>query len=231
VSAFVFFPCHYSKATLHQSVETSMQRTLIDLPLEIRREIDDYLSLGDPTRFTRTCKSIARVHISRLYDCSFSPEVKLTAAFIAAQRSEFVLEYVAAKADKLLARRDYPRSTLLQGVVQADNELWLDIFIKHGIDINCLADDGWSLLHTALGLGCDKGAVKLLDAGADVLFPAAGRYPTVGLAVNEIPRATIDRLLAAFQQAGGDISAPGPDGICTALHYTSRRGSHLTARA
>jgi hypothetical protein len=203
-----FFSFHYSKATLHQSIETSMERTLINLPIEIRLEIGDYLSLGDLTRFS---KSIARVHISRLYDCSFSPEVKHTAAFVAAQQSEFVLEYVAAKADKLLARRDYPRTTLLQGVVQADNELWLDIFINHGIDINCLADDGWSLLHAALGLGRNKVAVKLLDAGADVLFPAAGRYPTVGLPVNEIPRATVDRLIATFQQAGGDISAPGPD--------------------
>ncbi|KAL3483478.1 ankyrin repeat-containing domain protein [Aspergillus germanicus] len=208
-----------------------MACTLIKLPLEINLEIGEYLVLTDLPNLIRTCKFFTRIHSRRLYDRRLS-NAKLDGWFLANRRSEFVLEYVTAMADRLLPTNDHWSNTLLKSIEEGDNELWLDIFIKRGIDINKKDEHGWSLLHFALEDGRDKVVNKLLDAGADVLSPAGGRIPTVGLPsnANHLSRATFDRLIATFEQAGGDISALAPDGSRTALHYASRRGDFLTLK-
>ncbi|KAL2855692.1 ankyrin repeat-containing domain protein [Aspergillus pseudodeflectus] len=134
-------------------------------------------------------------------------------------------------ADKLLPTNDPWCNSLLKSIEEADNELWLDIFIKRGMDINKKAEHDWSLLHFAVEDGRDRVVNRLLNAGADVLSPAAGRFPTVGLPSDYLSRTTMDRLIATFKQAGGDISAPGPDGSRTGLQYATHRGDHLTVKA
>ncbi|CEL11496.1 hypothetical protein ASPCAL14598 [Aspergillus calidoustus] len=207
-----------------------MARTIIKLPLEIHLEIGDYISFTDLPKLVRACKFFARIHSRRLHNRRFSG-AKLDAWFITDWRSEFAPDHVTAMADKLLPTNDPWSNSLLKSIEEADNELWLDIFIKRGMDINKKDDHGWSLLHFALEDGRDRVVNRLLDAGADVLSPAGGRFPTVGLPSHYLSRTTMDRLIATFKQAGEDISAPGPDGSRTALHYATHRGDHLTVKA
>jgi hypothetical protein len=61
---------------------------------------------------------------------------RLDAWFITDWRSESVLDHVTAMADKLLPTNDPWSNSLLKSIEEANNELWLDIFIKRGMDIN-----------------------------------------------------------------------------------------------
>ncbi|KAL2847787.1 ankyrin repeat-containing domain protein [Aspergillus pseudoustus] len=200
-----------------------MARTFASLPGELILEICDLLPLGDLTRFVRTCKFLAGLGASRIYRLLFSE--KIDVGGIKALRSQRGLDYAAVNADRILAGRDDEEQTILHYIAEADNPDLLAVFIKHGADLDVKNETGWTPLHYALKNGSDEIVRKLLDAGADVLAPA-GTLPTIGLPSNDITTATVQRLIAAFQTAGGDISAPGPEGVWTALHYASRQGQH-----
>ncbi|KAJ0421432.1 ankyrin repeat-containing domain protein [Aspergillus carlsbadensis] len=208
-----------------------MARTILDLPTSVHRRIGAYLSPADLTRLVRASKSFARLYSWRLYEQIFPKGAELDPRLIVHLRSEFARDYVASIADELIAKSDCTWNTLLRPIGDADNELCLGIFIKRGVNASRKSMGGWSLLHHSLEKGYDKVVNKLLDAGADVLTPAAGWYPTPGLPSRGISQATIDRLMVAFKQAGGDISATGSRGLRTALHYACIKGQHRTVKA
>ncbi|KAL3458337.1 ankyrin repeat-containing domain protein [Aspergillus heterothallicus] len=200
-----------------------MQLSLTDLPLETLFEITEFLPLAHLARFARTTRFLAGIGTRRLYEALFTNKIHVDG--IAKLKSHWALEYIERHTEKLLTTKYDVGQSLLHHVARSGNVPVLDILLKHaGANLNEKDDKGWSPLHIALRDGHDMMILRLLDAGADVLALAADQIPTVGLPHNDTQRDTVEKLIAAFQTAGGDIST-GADVHSTPLHYASRYGN------
>lgn len=200
-----------------------MPQTLSSLPSEILSEICEHLPLSDLARLVRTSIFFARIGTRPLYDSLFFNSVApKTSISIARLRSQFILAYFDANSEKLLAARAAKGRSILHYVAAAGNRPLLNILLAKGADISVRNQNGETPLHTALENGKEAMAVKLIDAGADILSSASGK-PILAYVHAGTSRPVVEKLISAVRAAGGDISHCTPDGH-TALHYASRRG-------
>ncbi|KAL2869507.1 ankyrin [Aspergillus lucknowensis] len=204
-----------------------MPHSLLTVPHEILLGVCEHLPRGDLTRFARTSKAIATAATPRLYDELFFQRITQT-DHIAKLRSEFVLDYVAAKSNQLISFRTPEGWSILHSIAAAGNEVLLAAFLQQGADISARATKGRTAVRVALENGKDAVAVQLIEAGAEVATPT--RYQTsLRFLHNELSKPTVEKVIQAVQTARGDISARGPGGH-TALHYHSRRGNDHIVR-
>ncbi|KAI7967961.1 hypothetical protein EIK77_000702 [Talaromyces pinophilus] len=200
-----------------------LPQTLSLLPSEILFEVCEHLSLSDLARLVRTSKFFARIGTQPLYDRLFFNSVRPKASInIARLRSQFILAYFGANSEKLLAAQAAKGRSILHYVAAAGNNALMNILLEKGTNISVRNHNGETPLHTALEKGKEAMAVKLIDAGADVLGPARGR-PILAYVHADISQPVVEKLISAIRAAGGDISRCNPDGH-TVLHYASRRG-------
>jgi ankyrin repeat protein len=200
-----------------------MPQTLSLLPSEILSEVCQHLPLSDLARFVRTSTFFAWIGTRPLYDrLFFNPVAPKACVCITRLRSQFILAYFDANSEKLLATRAAKGRSILHYVAAAGNRALLNILLANGADVSVRNQNGETPLHTALEKGKEEMAVKLIDAGADVLGLARGR-PTLAYVHAGTSPHVVEKLISAIRAAGGDISHCTPDGH-TALHYASRRG-------
>jgi ankyrin repeat protein len=200
-----------------------MPQTFSSLPSEILSEVCEHLPLSDLARLIRTSAFFARIGTRPLYDRLFFNSVAPKASIsIARLRSKFILAYFDANSEKLLDARAAKGRSILHHVAAAGNRALLNILLAKSADVSVRNHNGETPLHTALEKGKEAIAVKLIDAGADVLSLASGR-PILAYVHAGTSQPVIENLISTIRAAGGDISHCTPDGH-TALHYASRRG-------
>lgn len=200
-----------------------MVQTLSSLPSEILSEICQHLPLSDLARLVRTSTFFAQIGTRPLYHRLFFNSVAPNASVsIAGLRSQFILAFFDANSEKLLAVRAAKGQSILHYVAAAGNSALLNILLAKGADVSVRNRNGETPLHTALENGKEAIAVKLIDAGADILGLARGK-PILAYMHAGASQPVVEKLILAIRAARGDISRCGTDGH-TALHYASRRG-------
>lgn len=200
-----------------------MPLTLSSLPSEVLSAVCEHLPLSDLARLIRTSKFLAWIGTRLLYDRGFFSTVLPKARFsIARLRSQFMLAYFDTHSEKLLAASDAKGWSILHHVAAAGNTALMNVLLKNGANVSVRNFDGETPLHTALDKGKEAIAARLMDAGADILSPANGR-PILAFVHANTSQTSVEKLISAIRDAGGDISHCTPDGH-TALHYASRRG-------